>query len=143
MKQQKGFSLIEVMVVLVIIGSIMALVAPNILGNQEQAKIDKARIDIQRLEDAMHMYKMQNNKFLTTEQGLEGLVTQTDIDPVPKRFPEGGFIDKLPLDPWDNPYTLVSPGEFGKFDIFSMGPDGTPGTEDDIGNWDQEEESER
>lgn len=143
MKQQKGFSLIEVMVVLVIIGSIMALVAPNILGNQEQAKIDKARIDIQRLEDAMRMYKMQNNKFLTTEQGLEGLVTQTDIDPVPKRFPEGGFIDKLPLDPWDNPYTLVSPGEFGKFDIFSMGPDGTPGTEDDIGNWDQEEESER
>ncbi|WP_152084698.1 type II secretion system major pseudopilin GspG [Pseudoalteromonas sp. A25] len=138
MKKQSGFSLLEVMVVLVIIGMIMSIVAPNIMGSQEEAAIDKAHLDIQQLEDAMNMYKLKNKAFPTTEQGLEALVTQTTIDPVPKRFPDGGFISKLPEDPWGNPYQLVSPGEMGKIDIFSMGPDGEVGTEDDIGNWDEE-----
>nr|WP_281358292.1 type II secretion system major pseudopilin GspG [Pseudoalteromonas caenipelagi] len=136
--KQSGFSLLEVMVVLVIIGMIMSIVAPNIMGSQEEAAIDKAHLDIQQLEDAMNMYKLKNKAFPTTEQGLEALVTQTTIDPVPKRFPDGGFISKLPEDPWGNPYQLVSPGEMGKIDIFSMGPDGEVGTEDDIGNWDEE-----
>ena len=140
MKKQTGFSLLEIMVVLVIIGMIMAIVAPNIMGQQEEAKIDKARIDISALEDAMNMYKLRNNRYPTTEQGLEALADETTIEPLPKRFPEGGFIDKLPTDPWENPYQLVSPGEYGKIDIFSMGPDGQPDTEDDIGNWDEEEE---
>ncbi|AIY64484.1 type II secretion system major pseudopilin GspG [Pseudoalteromonas piratica] len=140
MKKQSGFSLLEIMVVLVIIGMIMAIVAPNIMGQQEEAKIDKARIDISALEDAMNMYKLRNNRYPTTEQGLEALVEETTIEPLPKRFPEGGFIEKLPVDPWESPYQLVSPGEFSKVDIFSMGPDGVAGTEDDIGNWDEEDE---
>jgi general secretion pathway protein G len=139
-KKQSGFSLIEVMVVLVIIGMILSIVAPNIMGQREEAALDKANLDIQQLEDAMNMYKLKNKKYPTTEQGLEALVTKTTIDPVPRRFPEGGFISKLPLDPWDNPYQMVSPGEMGKIDIFSMGPDGEVGTDDDIGNWVDEDQ---
>ena len=141
MKKQSGFSLLEVMVVLVIIGMILSIVAPNIMGQQEEAALDKASLDIQQLEDAMNMYKLKNKKYPTTEQGLEALVTKTTIDPVPRRFPEGGFISKLPEDPWGNPYQLVSPGEMGKIDIFSMGPDGEVGTDDDIGNWTDEDEA--
>ena len=140
MKKQSGFSLLEVMVVLVIIGMILSIVAPNIMGQQEEAALDKAGLDIQQLEDAMNMYKLKNKKYPTTEQGLEALVSKTTIDPVPRRFPEGGFISKLPEDPWGNPYQLVSPGEMGKIDIFSMGPDGEVGTDDDIGNWTDEDE---
>ncbi|PAJ73519.1 type II secretion system protein GspG [Pseudoalteromonas sp. NBT06-2] len=139
MKKQSGFSLLEVMVVLVIIGMIMAIVAPNIMGQQEEAAVDKAHLDIQQLEDAMAMYKLRNKVYPSTEQGLEALVTETDIEPLPRRFPEGGFIDKLPEDPWGNPYQLVSPGDNGKIDLFSMGPDGEVGTEDDIGNWNEED----
>ena len=127
------------MVVLVIIGMILSIVAPNIMGQQEEAALDKAGLDIQQLEDAMNMYKLKNKKYPTTEQGLEALVTKTSIDPVPRRFPDGGFISKLPEDPWGNPYQLVSPGEMGKIDIFSMGPDGEVGTDDDIGNWTDED----
>lgn len=141
MKKQSGFSLLEVMVVLVIIGMILSIVAPNIMGQQEEAALDKAGLDIQQLEDAMNMYKLKNKKYPTTEQGLEALVTKTTINPVPRRFPEGGFISKLPEDPWGNPYQLVSPGEMGKIDIFSMGPDGEVGTDDDIGNWVDEDEA--
>ncbi len=141
MKKGSGFSLIEIMVVLVIMGMIMAVIAPNIMGQQEEAKLDKARIDIQRLEDAMRLYKLQNNRYPTTEQGLEALVTETDIEPLPKRFPDGGYVDELPLDPWDMPYQLVSPGEIGKIDVFSMGPDQEAGTEDDIGNWDEDDQN--
>ncbi|OUL57393.1 type II secretion system major pseudopilin GspG [Pseudoalteromonas ulvae] len=140
MRKQSGFSLLEVMVVLVIIGMIMAIVAPNIMGQQEEAAADKARLDIQQLEDAMSMYKLRNKAYPSTEQGLEALVTASNIDPVPKRFPDGGFIESLPEDPWGNPYQLLSPGERGKFDILSMGPDGKIGTEDDIGNWSNEEQ---
>jgi len=139
-KKQSGFSLLEVMVVLVIIGMILSIVAPNIMGQQEEAALDKASLDIQQLEDAMNMYKLKNKKYPTTEQGLEALVTKTTIDPVPRRFPDGGFISKLPEDPWGNPYQMVSPGEMGKIDIFSMGPDGEVGTGDDIGNWVDEDQ---
>jgi len=140
MQKQSGFSLLEVMVVLVIIGMIMAIVAPNIMGQQEEAAADKARLDIQQLEDAMSMYKLRNKVYPSTEQGLEALVTASTIDPVPKRFPEGGFIESLPEDPWGNPYILVNPGVKGKYDILSMGPDGTMDTEDDIGNWSDDEQ---
>lgn len=137
MNKQSGFSLLEVMVVLVIIGMIMSIVAPNIMGQQEEAAIDKAHLDIQQLETAMNMYRLQNKIYPSTEQGLEALVTKTSIEPVPRRFPDGGFINELPEDPWGNPYQLISPGEIGKFDIFSMGPDGQANTDDDIGNWDE------
>ena len=137
-RTSQGFSLIEVMVVLLIIGIMASMVAPQILGIQEEAQLKKAAVDIQQLESALEMYKLKSNTFPTTEQGLDALVSAPNIDPVPRNYPEGGFIKRLPEDPWGNPYQLLSPGEMGKIDIFSMGPDGEVGTEDDIGNWDEE-----
>ncbi|MDM7862079.1 type II secretion system major pseudopilin GspG [Alteromonas sp. ASW11-36] len=131
----KGFSLIEVMVVILIIGIMTAIVAPNIIGSQEEAQLKKAAIDIQNIEGALQMYKLRNNVFPTTEQGLEALVEEPTIEPLPRNFPVGGFIQRLPEDPWGNPYTLISPGELGLVDVFSNGPDQEPGTDDDIGNW--------
>ncbi|GAA0343636.1 type II secretion system major pseudopilin GspG [Bowmanella denitrificans] len=134
-RRHSGFSLIEVMVVLLIIGMMAALVAPAILGNQETAQLKKAAIDIQQLESAIQMYKVRTNLLPTTEQGLEALVTAPTLDPVPRNFPAEGFINRLPQDPWGNDYYLLSPGEMGSFDVFSAGPDMQPGTDDDIGNW--------
>ncbi len=131
----KGFSLIEVMVVILIIGIMTAIVAPNIIGSQEEAQLKKAAIDIQNIEGALQMYKLRNNVFPTTEQGLDALVEEPTIEPLPRNFPVGGFIQRLPEDPWGNPYTLISPGELGIVDVFSNGPDLEPGTDDDIGNW--------
>ncbi|MGB2426936.1 MAG: type II secretion system major pseudopilin GspG, partial [Alteromonas sp.] len=92
-------------------------------------------IDIQNIEGALQMYKLRNNVFPTTEQGLDALVEEPTIEPLPRNFPVGGFIQRLPEDPWGNPYTLISPGELGLVDVFSNGPDLEPGTDDDIGNW--------
>lgn len=135
MKKSAGFTLIEVMVVLVIIGIMASKVVPQILGNQEEAKLKKAAIDIQTLEGAMQMYKLNNNRFPTTEQGLEALVTEPTVDPIPRAYREGGYIQRLPTDPWGNDYQLISPGEVSAVDIFSNGPDMEPGTDDDIGTW--------
>lgn len=132
---QQGFTLIEVMVVLLIIGIMASFVAPQILGNQEEAQLKKAAVDIQQLEGALEMYKLKNNVFPSTEQGLEALVSQPVIEPIPRNYPSDGFIKRLPQDPWGNDYLLLNPGEMGNIDIFSVGPDGEPGTEDDIGNW--------
>lgn len=133
--KQSGFSLLEVMVVLVIIGIIASMIVPNLMGSQDTAREQKAVIDIGSLETALGMYRSQNYNYPTTEQGLEALVEQTEIEPIPRRFPEGGYIKRLPQDPWGNDYQLLNPGEHGKMDIFSMGPDGEAGTDDDIGNW--------
>lgn len=135
MKKSTGFTLIEVMVVLVIIGIMASMVVPQILGNQEEAQLKKAAIDIQTLEGAMQMYKLNNNRFPTTEQGLDALVNEPTIDPIPRAFREGGYIQRLPTDPWGNDYQLISPGEVGAIDIFSNGPDMEPGTDEDIGTW--------
>jgi general secretion pathway protein G len=132
---QKGFSLIEIMVVLFIIGIMAALVAPQILGTQVEAQIKKAAVDIQSLEGSLEMYKLRTNRFPTTEQGLEALVTSPTIEPIPRNYPVAGFIKRLPLDPWGNPYQLLSPGEIDMVDIYSFGPDLVEGTEDDIGTW--------
>lgn len=134
-KAQSGFTLIEVMVVLLIIGIMASFVAPQILGNQEEAQLKKAAVDIQQLESALEMYKLKSNTFPTTEQGLDALVTSPTLDPIPRNYPKDGFIRRLPEDPWGNPYQLLSPGEVGTIDLFSNGPDGQPGTDDDIGNW--------
>jgi len=134
-KAAKGFTLLEVMIVLVIIGIIASMVVPNLMGSQDTARSQKAVIDIGSLETVLAMYRSQNYNYPTTEQGLDALVTETDVEPLPRRFPEGGFIKRLPKDPWGNDYQLLNPGEHGKMDIFTMGPDGEQGTEDDIGNW--------
>ena len=95
----------------------------------------KAAIDIQQLESALEMYRLQTNDFPTTEQGLEALVQAPTIDPIPRNYPENGVIRRLPEDPWGNPYVLLSPGEVGQYDIYSFGPDKLEGTEDDIATW--------
>ncbi len=135
LNRSSGFSLIEVMVVLLIIGIMASMVAPQILGSQEEAQLKKAAVDIQQLEGALEMYKLRTNRFPTTEQGLDALVNLPTLDPIPRNYPDEGFIKRLPEDPWGNPYTLISPGELGAIDIFSNGPDLEPGTDDDIGTW--------
>ena len=139
LRKNQGFTLLEVMVVIVILGLIASQVVPNLLGTQNQANEQKVVIDIAALENILQRYKLDNYKFPTTEQGLEALVSETDIEPLPRRFPEGGYTSRLPKDPWGNEYQLLNPGENGNIDIFSMGPDGEAGTDDDIGNWNLEE----
>lgn len=135
MYKSGGFTLIEVMVVIVIIALMAAVVGPQILGQQDSAKIKKAAIDIQQLESAVAMYKVTTNLLPTTEQGLQALVEAPTIEPIPRNYPDDGMIKSLPQDPWGNDYVLIQPGELGKFDIYSFGPDGVENTEDDIGNW--------
>lgn len=133
--KQQGFSLIELMVVLVILGILASLVVPNIMGSRETGEQQKVVSDIVALENALDTYYAQNGRFPTTEQGLEALVYEPRIEPVPRRYPEGGYIRRLPVDPWGNEYQLLSPGEHRRIDVFSLGPDGQAGTEDDMGNW--------
>ena len=133
--KQRGFTLLEVMVVIVILGLLGSVVVQNLMGNMDTAKIQKAVQDINALETSLSMYKMDNYKYPNTEQGLEALVEETDVEPLPRRFPNGGYVKRLPNDPWGNEYQLLNPGENGDIDIFTMGPDGEAGTEDDIGNW--------
>ncbi|MDX3772722.1 type II secretion system major pseudopilin GspG [Chromatiaceae bacterium AAb-1] len=135
LQRQKGFTLLEVMVVIVILGIIASMVVPNLIGNQEAAARQKVVVDIQQLESALDMYRLRNGFYPTTEQGLQALVTAPSSQPVPRSFPEGGFIRRLPQDPWGEDYILVSPGQLGRIDVFSKGPDRVAGTDDDIGNW--------
>lgn len=133
--RQKGFTLLEVMVVIVILGILASMVVPNLMGNKDKADQQKAVSDIVALENALDMYKLDNGVYPSTEQGLDALVQKPSISPEPRNYREDGYVKRLPQDPWRNDYLLLSPGENGKIDIFSMGPDGQPGTEDDIGNW--------
>ncbi len=137
MKKQKGFTLLEIMVVVVIMGLLASVVATNVMGSKEEASIQKAQIDIKSLDEALEMYKLDNHKYPTTEQGLDALVNKPTSSPEPKNYRSGGYIKDLPLDPWDNDYVYIYPGVHNNrgFDIYSMGPDGEPETDDDIGNW--------
>lgn len=134
-KQQRGFTLLEIMVVIVILGILASLVVPNLMGNKDQADHQKAVSDIVALENALDMYKLDNGRYPTTDQGLNALITKPDSEPVPRNYKAGGYIKRLPADPWQNEYQLLSPGEHGNIDVFSVGPDGQAGTDDDIGNW--------
>ncbi|WP_028763678.1 type II secretion system major pseudopilin GspG [Shewanella colwelliana] len=133
--KQKGFTLLEVMVVIVILGILASMVVPNLMGNKDKADQQKAVSDIVALENALDMYRLDNSIYPTTEQGLEALVQKPTISPEPRNYREDGYVKRLPQDPWRNDYLLLSPGEQGKIDVFSAGPDGQPGTEDDIGSW--------
>lgn len=139
--RQGGFSLVELMVVLVILGILATVVAINVLPSQDAAMKQKAVTDIRTLEQAIDLYKLENTKYPTTEQGLEALVSApADLDK-PERYRDGGYIRRLPDDPWGNPYQYVYPGEHGQFDIYSLGADGRLGGEGDdadIGNWDKD-----
>jgi len=133
--KQRGFTLLEIMVVIVILGILASLVVPNLMGNKDQADHQKAVSDIVALENALDMYKLDNSRYPTTDQGMTALVTKPDSEPAPRNYKSGGYIKRLPTDPWQNEYQLLSPGEHGAIDVFSVGPDGQAGTDDDIGNW--------
>jgi len=136
--QQKGFSLLEIMVVLVIMGIMAALVGPQLLGNVDKARLKQMAADMKTVETALKVYRLDNFVYPTTEQGLQALVTKPDIDPVPKNWKKDGYLDRLPKDPWGNDYLFVSPGEHAEFDIYSLGADAVVGGEGqgkDRGNW--------
>ncbi|PTB83272.1 type II secretion system protein GspG [Pseudidiomarina aestuarii] len=136
--KQKGFSLLEIMVVIAILGLLAALIVPNVIGASDSANRQKARTDIVSLENALAQYRLDNGVYPTTEQGLQALVEEPQIDP-PRNYRRGGYIARLPNDPYGNAYLMLNPGEYGDIDIFSAGPDGQAGTEDDIGNWNLED----
>jgi general secretion pathway protein G len=133
MRRSAGFTLIEVMVVVVILGILAAILVPRVMDRPEQARITKARQDIRALEAALNLYKLDNYVYPTTDQGLEALV-QKPSDPEPPNWKAGGYLDRLPVDPWQQPYLYLNPGQHGEIDIISTGPDRQP-SEDDIGNW--------
>jgi general secretion pathway protein G len=137
-RRARGFTLIEIMVVVIIIGLLAAFIVPQIVGQVDTAKIAKAKGDIQALETALTMYRLDNSKYPTSEQGLAALVTQP-TDPTIKHWRPGGYIQRISKDPWGNDYQYVLPGAHGReYDLFSMGADGQPGGEGinaDIGNW--------
>ncbi|CAH8191143.1 type II secretion system major pseudopilin GspG [Vibrio aestuarianus] len=139
--KQSGFTLLEVMVVVVILGILASFVVPNLLGNKEKADQQKAITDIVALENALDMYKLDNSVYPTTDQGLEALVTKPS-SPEPRNYRDGGYIRRLPNDPWGNPYQYLSPGDNGTVDIFTLGADGQEGGEGvsaDIGNWNMQD----
>lgn len=131
----KGFTLLEIMVVVVILGLLMSLVVPNVMEQRDKAMISKTVADITSLVNALDNYKLQNYRRPTSEQGLQSLTTQPTMEPIPRNYPEDGYIRELPDDPWGNGYLYRNPGEHGSFDVFSMGPDMEADTDDDIGNW--------
>ena len=116
-QKQRGFTLLEIMVVIVILGILASLVVPNLMGNKDQADHQKAVSDIVALENALDMYKLDNTRYPTTDQGLNALITKPDSDPAPKNYKDGGYIKRLPADPWQNEYQLLSPGEHGSVDV--------------------------
>ena len=139
-KNTRGFSLIEIMVVLVIMGLLASIVAPNVLDALAGSKEKKVQADFANIETALKMYKLDNFFFPTSEQGLEALVTEPDADPKPKNWRKQGYLPELPQDPWGNEYLYVSPGEGHPYDIYTLGADGVRGGEDeakDITNWDK------
>jgi general secretion pathway protein G len=135
---QRGFTLIEIMVVVVIIGLLAAIVAPNLIGNIDKAAVNRSKQDIRNIETALNLYRLDNFRYPTTDQGLEALVTNPG-ETVAPNWKTGGYLRRVPVDPWNNPYRYSSPGQRGEFDIFSYGADGQEGGEGvdaDIGNWD-------
>ncbi|HSJ48636.1 MAG TPA: type II secretion system major pseudopilin GspG [Gammaproteobacteria bacterium] len=130
----RGFTLIEVMVVVVILGIMAAILVPRIMDRPEQAQIIKAKQDIRVIESQLNLYRLDNFNYPTTDQGLEALVEKPTHGAEPRNYKQGGYLDRLPVDPWGNPYQYLSPGTHSSIDIYSLGPDGVP-SDDDIGNW--------
>ncbi len=142
-KKDKGFTLIEILIVIVILSILVWQLAPRIMGKPEEAKQLKARMDIGALETALKLYKLDNGVYPSTEQGLEALVEAPTVGQLPKKWREGGYLEKrkVPKDPWENEYVYLSPGLHGDFDLSSYGADGEPGGEgndQDINNWELE-----
>jgi len=139
----RGFTLIELMVVIVILGILAGLLVPRIMGRPEEAKQLKAKIQIEGLETALKLYKLDNGMYPDISQGLQALIERPDTEPFPKKWRKGGYLEKgrLPKDPWENDFVYLSPGIHGDYEIISYGADGVPGGEDknrDINSWEIE-----
>ena len=144
--REAGFTLIEIMVVVVILGILAALVAPNVISRIDDAQINRAKQDVRAIESALHLYRLDNFRYPTTDQGLDALVNQP-ADPSIRNWKQGGYLDsflptgdldKVPVDPWGTPYEYLYPGQNGEFDVYTLGADQQPGGEGingDIGNW--------
>ncbi len=143
MRDQRGFTLLEIIVVVFILSILAAIVAPRIIGRTDDARIAEAKIQIRNLETALKLYKLDNAFYPSTDQGLAALIEKPTIGQVPERYREGGYLEqkKIPVDPWGNPYVYISPGLYGDFDLMSYGADGKEGGEGknaDIKNWDMQ-----
>lgn len=134
-KKERGFTLLEVMVVIVILGLLASMTIPSLMSNKNRADQQKALSDINALENALDMYRLDNGYYPTEVQGIAALVTKPTESPLPRIYPSDGYIRRLPIDPWGSFYQMNNPGKYGQIDIFSMGPDRLAVTEDDIGNW--------
>jgi len=138
-RRQQGFTLIEIMVVVVILGILAALVVPQVMSRPDQAKVTVAQGDIKGIASALDMYKLDNHSYPSTQQGLEALVKKPSGNPAAKNWNKDGYLKRVPVDPWGNDYQYLSPGTRGAFDLYSLGADGKQGGTDlnaDIGNWD-------
>ena len=137
-REEGGFTLLEVMVVVVILGILAALVVPQIIGRPDEARVIAARQDIATLMQALKLYRLDNQRYPTTEQGLQALTAKPESAPLPPNWKAGGYIQRLPRDPWGNAYQYLNPGVHGEIDVFSLGADGAPGgngNDADIGSW--------
>ena len=135
---EAGFTLIEIMVVVVIIGLLAAAIVPQIMGRLGQAEVTRARQDIRGIETALNVFRLDNYRYPTTDEGLQALVTNPGEAAAPN-WQRGGYLKSIPMDPWRRPYIYLNPGQHGEFDIYTLGADGQDGGEDnnaDIGNWD-------
>ena len=142
-RDSRGFTLIEIMVVIIILGILAVYIGPKIMGRPGEAKQVKAKVDISALETALKLYKLDSGSYPATEQGLLALVEKPETGNVPKKWKEGGYLDKgkVPRDPWGNDFVYISPGVHGDYDIISYGADGVPGGEGedkDINSWEIE-----
>jgi general secretion pathway protein G len=137
LRPMAGFTLIEIMVVVVILGILAALIAPNVISRIDEAQITKVRQDIRAIESALKLFRLDRFKYPSTDEGLDALVTPPTDSAV--TWPAGGYLDRIPKDPWDRPYLYLQPGKNGEFDVYTLGRDGVEGGEGldaDIGNWD-------
>ena len=135
-RRRRGFTLIELLVVLVIIGVLAALIVPNVLDRAEDARVTAARTDVNNLMQALKLYKLDNQRFPSSEQGLDALAKKPSVGTVPPNWKP--YVDKLPNDPWGRPYQYAYPGVKGEVDVYSFGADGKPGGEGrdaDVGSW--------
>jgi general secretion pathway protein G len=136
--KQYGFSLIEILVVLVIMGLLISIIAPNVLGRADDARVQKVFADFSAIETGLRMYRLDNFAYPSSEQGLRALSERPTLAPLPANWNSGGYLESLPIDPWGNAYLYLSPGQQGAYDIFSYGADAVRGGEGqnaDYGNW--------